>query len=142
MNALKVARLFLTVSLTTTLAGIAAGSALSETIAIAPTSQAVQVSGTSGGGQKDSGCAGNIAASPNHTIQVTEDTSLRFTLQASGGQPTLLIRGASGQNFCVAADSYSNGKVVIPGRWSRGTYSVFVGDRANGRHPYTLSISR
>lgn len=119
-----------------------AGAALSETIAITPSSNAVQVGGTSGGSAKGGSCAGNIAANPNHVIRVTQDANLRFTLQANGGQPTLLIRGSTGQDFCVAADSYSGGKIDIPGRWTEGTYSVFVGDRANGQHAYTLSISR
>lgn len=119
-----------------------AGAALSETIAITPSSNAVQVGGTSGGSAKGGSCAGNISASPNHVIRVSQDTNLRFTLQADGGQPTLLIRGSAGQDFCVAADSLSGGKIDIPGRWTQGTYSVFVGDRSNGQHAYKLSISR
>ncbi len=117
-----------------------ASEALSQTVAITSTSPVIQLNGTSGGAKKDAGCAGFIAAAPNHVIQVAEDANLQFTLQSSG-EPSLLIRSASGQVFCVPADSYSNGKITIPGRWSKGTYSVFVGDRANGQHPYTLSIS-
>jgi hypothetical protein len=120
----------------------AASTALSQPVAINSSSPAVQLNGTSGGSQKDSkGCAGFIAPAPNHVIQISEDTNLQFTLQSSG-QPALLIRSAAGQDFCVPADSYSNGKVTIPGRWVKGTYSVYVGDRANGQHSYTLSISR
>jgi hypothetical protein len=99
------------------------------------------MNGTSGGTQKDTGCAGSIAASPNHVVQVTEDSDLRFSLQGAG-EPALLIRSSTGQSFCVPADSYSNGKVEIPGRWRKGTYSVYIGDRANGRHAYTLQIAR
>lgn len=116
--------------------------ALSQLIAITPSSSTVQVKGTSGGTQADASCAKHIAGSPNHVIQVTEDTNLRFSLQAVGGEPALLIRSATGQDYCVPADSDSGGKVTIPGRWSKGNYSVFVGDRANGQFPYTLSISR
>ncbi len=117
-----------------------AQAALSQSINISPNSQPIQVNGTSGGDRNDS-CAGHIAAAPNHVVNVTEDSDLRFVLQ-SQGEPTLLIRTASGQNFCVPADQYSNGKVEIPGRWPKGTYSVYVGDRANGHHAYTLMISR
>ena len=117
-----------------------AGTAISQSIVITPSSQPVQVSGTSGGNKTDSGCAGHISASPNHVVQVSEDSTLRFALQA-GGQPALLIRSATGQNFCVPADSDSGGKVQITGLW-KGTYSVYVGDRTNGQHPYSLSISR
>ncbi|NJP08384.1 MAG: hypothetical protein HC866_02030 [Leptolyngbyaceae cyanobacterium RU_5_1] len=110
-------------------------------ITVSPGSQPIQVSGTSGGNQKDNGCAGYISTSPNHVVQVTEDADLRFVLQGAG-QPALLIRSSTGQNFCVPADSYSGGKVEIPGRWRKGTYSVYVGDRANGHHSYTLLISQ
>jgi hypothetical protein len=115
--------------------------ALGQSVTITPSSQPIQMNGTSGGTQKDTGCAGSIAASPNHVVQVTEDSDLRFSLQGAG-EPALLIRSSTGQSFCVPADSYSNGKVEIPGRWRKGTYSVYIGDRANGRHAYTLQIAR
>ena len=104
-------------------------------------SSEVQLNGTSGGSQKDGSCAGFIPTAPNHVVQLNNDANLDFTLRSTG-QPALLIRSASGQSFCVPADSLSNGTVVIPGLWTKGTYSVYVGDRANGQHPYTLSISR
>lgn len=115
--------------------------ALSQPITVSSTSQPIQLSGNSGGNQKDSSCAGFIAPSPNHVIQVVEDADLRFVLQGAG-QMALLIRSSTGQSFCVPADSYSQGKVVIPGRWHKGTYSVFVGDRANESHSYTLQIAQ
>ncbi|EKQ70951.1 hypothetical protein OsccyDRAFT_1260 [Leptolyngbyaceae cyanobacterium JSC-12] len=114
--------------------------ALSQSITMSPGAQPVQVSGRSGGSQKDNSCAGFIAPVPNHVVQVTEDTDLRFVLQGANSS-TLLIRSATGQSFCVLADSYSQGKIEIPGRWRKGTYSVFVGDRANENHAYTLLIS-
>ncbi len=116
------------------------GIAASQTVAIPPNSPAVMLNGTSGGSVKDPGCAGFIASSPNHTIQVTEDSNLRFSLKGAG-QPTLLISGVQGQNVCVQADSLSGGKIEIPGRWSKGNYSVYVGDRAQGHNLYTLSIT-
>jgi len=114
--------------------------ARSQAITMSPGSQPVQVSGRSGGNQKDSSCAGFIAPAPNHVVQVTEDADLRFVLQGASSS-ALLIRSATGQRFCVPADSYSQGKIEIPGRWRKGTYSVFVGDRANEHHSYTLLIS-
>lgn len=131
---------WLTVPISVAIALSAAQVALSQSITISPSSQPTQVSGTSGGNRNDS-CAGHIPTSPNHVVNVTEDADLRFVLQ-SQGEPALLIRSASGQNFCVPADRYSNGKVEIPGRWPKGTYSIYVGDRANGQHSYTLAISR
>ncbi len=126
----------------TTIAAVLAlaGVASSQIVAISPNSSAVTLNGTSGGTKKDSSCAGFVADTPNHTIQVTADSNLRFSLKGAG-QPTLLITGAQGQTICVQADSLSGGKIEIPGRWSKGNYSVYVGDRAQGRNPYTLSIA-
>ena len=118
-----------------TLAGVAS----SQMVAVSPNSSKVTLDGTSGGSKKDPGCAGFIADVPNHTIQVTADSNLLFSLQGAG-QPTLLITGAQGQTVCVQADSLSGGKIEVPGRWSKGNYSVYVGDRAQGRNPYKLSI--
>lgn len=128
--------------LPTTIAAVfaMAGIASSQVVSVAPSSQTISLSGTSGGSKKDPGCAGYIADRPNHTVQVTADSNLRFVLQGSDDS-TLLITGAQGQNFCVQADRLSNGKVEIPGRWTKGTYSIYVGDRGQGRKPYTLSIA-
>jgi hypothetical protein len=120
--------------------GVSAAGQSQSVTSISSNSAPVQLSGMSGGNRKDDSCAGYIAANPNHVVKLTEATDLRFSLQ-SKGQPALLIRSSYGQEFCVPADSYSNGKVEIPGRWKQGTYSVFVGDRANGSHAYTLLIS-
>jgi hypothetical protein len=116
------------------------GLATSQPIAISPDSQSISLSGTSGGSKKDSSCAGYISQAPNHSIQVTADSNLRFSLQGAGA-PTLLITGPQGQNICLQADKLSNGKIEIPGRWTKGAYSIFIGDRAQEQHPYTLSIA-
>ena len=115
--------------------------ALAQPITVSSASLPVQVNGTSGGSQKAGNCAGNISASPNHVIQVTEDSNLRFVLEGSGDL-ALLVRNEAGKSFCVPFDSFSQGKVEMPGRWRKGTYSVFVGDRANEQHSYTLMISQ
>lgn len=137
---LSLNRLF-AIPLAASIMAVSSSPALSQPITISPNSQPIQVNGVSGGNQKDSGCAGFIAASPNHLVQVTEDTDFRFVLQGTE-KMALLIRSSNGQSFCVPVDSYSQGKVEIPGRWRKGTYSVFVGDRANESHSYTLLISR
>lgn len=96
------------------------------------------VRGTSGG-VKNSDC-GNIANTPNQIIQIAQPLPyLRLNVQ-SAGQPTLLIDGPGG-HFCVLGDSYSGGQPEISGYWQAGRYSLYVGDRAQGQHPYTLSIS-
>lgn len=117
------------------------GAAFSQSITISPESQPVQVSGTSGGTQKDSSCAGYVSSAPNHVVELSEDADLQFVLQGSTSS-ALLIRSSTGQTFCVPADQFSKGVIEIPGRWRRGIYSVYVGDRANENHAYTLQISR
>lgn len=118
-----------------------AGYAQAQAVLIAANSPTVTLRGVSGGPKKSSGCAGFVANTPNHVVQVTEDSNLRFSLQAAG-EPTLMISGPSGQTFCVQADSLSGGRIDIPGRWNQGNYTVFVGDRNKGQQsPYTLSIS-
>lgn len=105
---------------------------------ISSSSGTISLNGQSSG---TNSCAGNVSGSPSHVVEVSEDSNLRFSVQSQGGEPTLLIRSASGQKFCVQADNFSKGRVEIPGRWSKGTYSVYVGDR-KGQNPYTLLISR
>lgn len=96
------------------------------------------VQGTSGGG-KNTDC-GYISETPNQVIEVTQPFPyLRFSVQ-SVGSPTLLIDGPGGR-FCVLADTYSGGKPEMSGLWTVGTYNIYVGDRSNSQHPYSLSIS-
>jgi hypothetical protein len=120
--------------------------ALATTLAIAtaahgnpiqtPLSSVMTVTGNSGGSQSSQ--CGFIAGAPNQVIVVNQPTPLRFKVQ-SQGQPTLWITGPV--NRCVMADNYSGGAIEVPGVWQQGTYSVFVGDRTQGSHPFTLSIS-
>jgi len=103
--------------------------------AIAVTSSKIELTGSSG-----ASCAGYIAGAPNHTLEVPTDANLTFSLKAAG-QPALLIRSDTGKEFCVAADAFSKGEIRVPGRWKKGVYKVFVGDRAHGSFPYTLVVS-
>jgi hypothetical protein len=119
-----------------------AGVARTQTIQIKPGFQPepLVITGTSGGSQASKGC-GMMGATPNHVINLSENFNyLRFSVQ-SAGQPTLLIQAPSGSS-CVQADSFSGGKIEAPGYWEKGTYSIYIGDRAGGQHPYTLSITQ
>lgn len=92
------------------------------------------------GGAKKSEC-GSISAKPNQILQVKKSLPyLRLSVD-SPGEPTLLIDGPSGR-FCVLADAVSGEKPEISGYWEAGRYSLYVGDRARGEHPYKLSISQ
>lgn len=96
------------------------------------------INGTSGGSVTSRGC-GMIGAAPNYVVNLATNFSyLRFSVQ-SAGQPTLLIQGPSGSS-CVQA--LPGGNINVPGFWEKGTYSVYVGDRAGGQHPFTLSITQ
>lgn len=117
-------------------------SAQEAVVQVSPTSEPdpLVVKGTSGG-EKSSDC-GNITAAPNQILQVTESIPyLRLSVESTG-QPTLLIEGPQKRRFCVLADSNSGEKPEISGYWEAGKYAIYVGDRAQGQHPYTLSISR
>ncbi|MBW4652330.1 MAG: hypothetical protein KME20_04680 [Kaiparowitsia implicata GSE-PSE-MK54-09C] len=104
-----------------------------------PLSSEVVVQGTSGASQA-SAC-GYIPGAASQTIRVTESfTALRFRVQASNST-TLLITGPGGRSNCAMAHSQSNGRIEVSGLWEPGTYSVFVGDRAQGGSvPFTLSV--
>lgn len=113
--------------------------AQSSPIALLPsTKQAVTVSGTSGGGQRGSGCVGNVASEPNHVVRIQADGNLQFQVEG-GADVTLLVVGDTNQ-FCVAASKLDQGKVVISGRWKKGDYQVFVGNQSKARDPYSLTI--
>ncbi|MDX2097206.1 MAG: hypothetical protein SFW36_05470 [Leptolyngbyaceae cyanobacterium bins.59] len=114
--------------------------AYSETIQIGPNFKPDPqvLSGTSGG-NKNSDC-GSISAAPNQVIQVREAVPyLRLNVQGAG-QPTLLVEGPQGR-FCVLANAAGGGPKMA-GFWGPGNYSVFIGDRGQGRHPYTLSLTQ
>jgi hypothetical protein len=126
---------------------LAIPAALSALFALTPAAQSnpvqtplatpVTVTGSSGGSQSSQ--CGFISGSPTQVVVVSQPTSLRFKLQGQG-QPTLLIQGPV--NRCVMADQFSGGVIEVPGVWEQGTYSVFVGDRTQTSHPYTLSITQ
>lgn len=96
-----------------------------------PLASTVTVSGSSG--QVESECGFNAGA-PTQVVVVNQPTPLRFKLDGQG-QPTLWIKGPVTR--CVMTPGSS---IEVPGVWGQGTYSVFVGNRDQGSHPYTLSI--
>lgn len=94
------------------------------------------------GGSVASDC-GNISAQPSQQIQLTpaftsRSAYLRFAVQGQGS-PTLLIEGPAGR-FCVLSDPSKGQGPEVAGHWLPGTYNIYVGDRANQSHPYSLSV--
>jgi hypothetical protein len=122
---------------------MSAGLASSAPIPISPgfKPDPLEFKGTSGGAQASNNC-GMIGAVPNHVLSLGANFNyLRFNLHSDGGQPTLLIQTPSGSS-CVQADRFSGGSIQAPGYWEQGTYSIYVGDRSGGQHPYTLTITQ
>lgn len=97
--------------------------------------------GQSGGNVKSNDC-GFIANQPSQVIEVTERINyMRLTVEAEGGQPTLLVDGPDGR-FCVLADAVTGENPAISGVWLQGSYRVYVGDRTGSQSRYTLSVSQ
>jgi hypothetical protein len=120
-------------------AAIAPALAQSSPIALVPsTKQSVTVSGTSGGGQRGSGCVANVGPEPNHVVRIQEDGNLQFQVEG-GADVTLLVVGDTNK-FCVAASKLDQGKIAISGRWKKGNYQVFVGNQSKARDSYSLTI--
>lgn len=103
-------------------------------------SQTVQ--GKSGGSVDSHGC-GFVSSSPSYEMNLKQKVDyMRFTVQANGGQPTLLVVGPnSGDSFCVLGDEISGLKPEISGVWEAGYYQIFIGDRTGNQHEFILDIS-
>ena len=101
------------------------------------------IQGSSGGPVNSVNC-GFIANHPNYTISLSQRVDyMRITVQAVGGQPTLLVVGPqANDSFCVLGDRGSGLQPEISGVWEPGTYNIFIGDRTGDRHKFTLNISR
>jgi len=101
------------------------------------------VQGNSGGPVKSGNC-GFIAQSPNYSLNLPQRVDyMRITVQAVGGQPTLLVVGPQdNDSFCVLGDRGSGLQPEISGVWEPGIYNIFIGDRTGTRHQFKLDISR
>lgn len=96
--------------------------------------------GVSGGPNKSNDC-GFIANQPNHVIRLTGAIPyLKFQLNTSGS-PTLLVEGPAGR-FCVLPNSANSGNIELSGHGTQGTYNIYVGDRSQGQHPYSLNLTQ
>jgi hypothetical protein len=100
------------------------------------------VRGNSGGSVESQNC-GFIAATPSHTISLSERVDyMKLLVEADGGKPTLLVIGPKAEDsFCVLGDLSAGLNPEISGVWEPGTYQIYVGDRDGESHQFTLSIS-
>lgn len=101
-----------------------------------------QINGVSGGNVKTPDC-GYIGNQANYTLNLSQKMDyLKVNLQATGGQPTLLIVGpGANDRFCILGDGNSGLKPELAGVWEAGKYLIYVGDRTNSQHQFTLNIS-
>ncbi len=101
-----------------------------------------QITGTSGGNINSQDC-GFISDKPNYTLNLSQKSDyLKVTVNAQGGQPTLLILNSNSQDrFCILGDTNSGINPQFSGIWEAGKYLIFIGDRLNSNHPFTLNIS-
>ncbi|MEL7009962.1 MAG: hypothetical protein AAGK10_11040 [Cyanobacteria bacterium J06555_3] len=100
------------------------------------------VEGLSGGSIDSQGC-GFIGDTPSYEMNLKSKIDyMRFTVEAAGGQPTLLVIGPnSSDSFCVLGDEISGLKPEISGVWESGYYQIYVGDRTKSQHKFILDIS-
>jgi hypothetical protein len=104
-----------------------------------PLQSPVVVTGNSNGSQANDSCRGfQFTGTPTQVVRVTQpNTALRFRVEGNG-QLALLVTGANNP-MCVP----SAGSVIeVPGVWQPGTYSLYVGDRADSSTPFTLSVTQ
>lgn len=118
-----------------------AGTLRSQPLQIAPGfREPLSVSGVSGG-PNNSGDCGFVSQGPNQVIEVTQDLPYWRIAVQTAGAPSLMIQGPRGR-FCVLPANAAAGNVEFSGYGDKGTYVIFVGDRAQGQHPYSLSITQ
>ncbi len=118
-----------------------AGALRSQPLQIAPGfREPLSVSGVSGG-PNNSGDCGFVAQGPNQVIEVTQDLPYWKIAVQTAGAPSLMIQGPRGR-FCVLPANAGAGNVEFSGYGDKGTYVIFVGDRSQGQHPYSLSITQ
>jgi hypothetical protein len=132
--------LLMPTALVTILLSTAGVPTLAETIAlrIGP-NQPMTLSGQSGGSVSTPDC-GKISATPNHVLNIAERIdSMTVRVQATGGQPTLLVDGPDGR-FCAVTTG--GNQPEIPGLWMPGQYKIYVGDLSGGQYAYSISIAQ
>ncbi|MCY7407623.1 MAG: hypothetical protein LH631_09655 [Alkalinema sp. CAN_BIN05] len=127
---------FITACATVPLVFSSALAQVSTVISINNASQAVTLQGMA----SSATCATAAIEKPQHTVEITEDSDRRFRIKGDS-ETTLLLINSQGKRFCIQTDNFSNGEAELTGRWTRGTYKVFVGSRSAAKPSYILSVS-
>lgn len=92
------------------------------------------------GGTVNTDC-GYISTTPSQVIEMTDSVPYLQLRVESEGQSTLLIDGPGGR-FCVLSNDDLKSKPKLSGYWTKGKYSVYVGELSKQNYNYTLSISQ
>jgi hypothetical protein len=92
------------------------------------------------GGTVNTDC-GYISTTPSQVIEMTDSVPYLQLRVESEGQATLLIDGPGGR-FCVLSNDDLKSKPKLSGYWTKGKYSVYVGELSKQNYNYTLSISQ
>ena len=92
------------------------------------------------GGKVNTDC-GYISTTPSQVIEMTDSVPYLQLRVESEGQATLLIDGPGGR-FCVLSNDDLKSKPKLSGYWTKGKYSVYVGELSKQNYNYTLSISQ
>lgn len=95
------------------------------------------------GGNINSGDCGYIANKPNHVINLMQPVySLKIRVEASQGNPSLLILGpGSNDRFCILGEVNAGKLPEMSGVWEAGKYLIYVGDIQGNQNPFTLKIT-
>jgi hypothetical protein len=92
------------------------------------------------GGTVNTDC-GYISTTPSQVIEMTDSVPYLQLRVESEGQATLLIDGPGGR-FCVLSNDDLKSKPKLSGYWTKGKYSVYIGELSKQNYNYTLSISQ
>lgn len=128
---------------TALLGGVFTGAVDAQTVACgASTNVSVGPSQCDGQSQSNALSCNAIPANPSHRISLSSAMAVEISATAkdANGQPTLMIAGPDGCFYAIA--TRSGGTAKIPGLWSSGEHTIYVGDVNGSAHTYTLSITQ
>ncbi|TVQ57775.1 MAG: hypothetical protein EA366_07990 [Spirulina sp. DLM2.Bin59] len=80
-----------------------------------------------------------IPNSPSHRMRINNPMAVEIKATGNESQPTLMINGPDGCFYAMA--TRSGGTAKIPGLWSAGEHTIYVGDASGAPHRYQLVIT-
>lgn len=80
-----------------------------------------------------------IPSSPSHRMRIASPMAVEIQATGNESQPTLMINGPDGCFYAMA--TRSGGTAKIPGLWSAGEHTIYVGDANGASSRYQLVIT-